>query len=171
MMLGKKIGATISSTGDDYAEEKWIRNIPAFSVTEFQDKENVDVLLSVCGGVQDDVEKTLLEAGYKNPEYSNSFLPEAMDLMYPFLFEDSTACIEGLYEYGKVRLNTEGIVIDAGANIGMFSCLAASRNCKVYAFEPSAAINEVLMQNAVLYGNSINVINLSEIKNDNTLMT
>jgi FkbM family methyltransferase len=43
---------------------------------------------------------------------------------------------EGPYEVDNVRLSPEDIVIDAGANIGLFSALACSLGCTVYAFEP-----------------------------------
>lgn len=83
-------------------------------------------------------------------EYEESFLVEAVDLLYPFLFGDLRACVEGPYEYGKAVFR-RGTVIDAGANIGMFSCCAAARGCRVYAFEPTASAREYLRKNAGLY--------------------
>lgn len=83
-------------------------------------------------------------------EYKESFLVEAVDILYPFLFGDLTACVEGPYEYGEAMC-TGGAVIDAGANIGMFACCAASRGCKVYAFEPTASARGYLLENAALY--------------------
>lgn len=83
-------------------------------------------------------------------EYEESFLTEAVDIFYPFLFSDTRACVEGPYEYGEVKCE-EGIVIDAGANIGMFSCCAASRGSKIYAFEPTASARKYLRENAALY--------------------
>lgn len=83
-------------------------------------------------------------------EYKESFLVEAVDLLYPFLFHEFGACVEGPYEYGAVRYE-KGVVIDAGANIGMFSCCAASRGCKVYAFEPTRTTRNYLkkMRNCI----------------------
>lgn len=43
---------------------------------------------------------------------------------------------EGPYEYGPVRLKSGSTVIDCGANIGLFSAYAASKGCRVFAFEP-----------------------------------
>ncbi|MGN0345073.1 MAG: FkbM family methyltransferase [Lachnospiraceae bacterium] len=83
-------------------------------------------------------------------EYAESFLVEAVDILYPFLFHEVGACVEGPYEYGAVRCE-KGVVIDAGANIGMFSCCAASKGCKVYAFEPTRTARDYLKKNAELY--------------------
>ena len=90
-------------------------------------------------------------------EYEEHFLVEAVDILYPFLFNDVKACVEGPYEYGAVTFE-EGIVIDAGANIGMFSCCAASRKCKVYAFEPTRIARDYLRKNSELYPDRIEVI-------------
>ena len=43
---------------------------------------------------------------------------------------------EGPYENDLVRLNRGDTVFDVGANIGLFSALACTLGCKVYAFEP-----------------------------------
>lgn len=84
-------------------------------------------------------------------EYQESFLVEAVDILYPFMFSDTGACVEGPYEYGEVVCKEGEVVIDAGANIGMFSCCAASKGCKVFAFEPTEKTREYLRQNAELY--------------------
>lgn len=76
---------------------------------------------------------------------------EAVDILYPFMFSDTGACVEGPYEYGKVVCKEGEVVIDAGANIGMFSCCAASKECKVFAFEPTEKTREYLRQNVELY--------------------
>lgn len=83
-------------------------------------------------------------------EYTESFLVEAVDILYPFLFNEVEACVEGPYEYGAVTCE-KGVVIDAGANIGMFSCCAASKGCKVYAFEPTKTARDYLRRNVQLY--------------------
>lgn len=43
---------------------------------------------------------------------------------------------EGAYETEGTMLTESDIVIDAGANLGIFSALACSLGCTVYAFEP-----------------------------------
>lgn len=43
---------------------------------------------------------------------------------------------EGLYEIENVRLRKGDVVLDAGANIGLFTAYAAHKGCKVFAVEP-----------------------------------
>ncbi|QNU67956.1 FkbM family methyltransferase [Ruminiclostridium herbifermentans] len=57
---------------------------------------------------------------------------------------------EGPYEIEEVQVNANDIVIDAGANMGMFSILAAKKGAKVYAFEPQAVFLNYLNQNCKL---------------------
>jgi len=43
---------------------------------------------------------------------------------------------EGSYEQFGLKVEKSDVVVDAGANIGIFSLYAASKGAKVYAFEP-----------------------------------
>jgi len=55
---------------------------------------------------------------------------------------------EGPYEFEEVSLEKGDIVIDAGANMGVFSVFAATRGAsRVYAFEPIELIHGILRQN------------------------
>ena len=54
---------------------------------------------------------------------------------------------EGPYETEEVQLKEDDIVIDAGANRGIFSVLAASKGAYVYAFEPQHQIFHTLLFN------------------------
>ena len=55
---------------------------------------------------------------------------------------------EGPYQYNSVFLQPEDIVIDAGANMGIFSIFANHfYNCKCYAFEPVQSVIEVFKKN------------------------
>lgn len=59
-----------------------------------------------------------------------------------------TLSVEGAYESEKVRLKTNDIVIDAGANMGMFSVFATLKKVsKVYAFEPQKEAIRILEEN------------------------
>ena len=59
---------------------------------------------------------------------------------------------EGPYELGEhVRLKSGDIVIDCGANMGVFSSLAAHKGCKVYAFEPSGAVVDRYLRHVAHY--------------------
>ena len=55
---------------------------------------------------------------------------------YPHLISEQSLG-EGPYELGKVCLNKGDVVIDAGANIGLFSILSSLKGCITYSFEPS----------------------------------
>lgn len=68
--------------------------------------------------------------GYRN------FLSEAGDLLLPPIWDDYERIDEGAYEYGSVQLKEGDIVFDCGANIGIFSAVAAWKGASVYAFEP-----------------------------------
>lgn len=54
--------------------------------------------------------------------------------------------VEGPYEYGQVRLMPKDIVIDCGANLGLFSLLAHYRGAQAYAIEPMQKNIEVLQE-------------------------
>ncbi|MGC8735101.1 MAG: hypothetical protein ACP5RD_08800, partial [bacterium] len=66
-----------------------------------------------------------------------AFIGEFFDFIYPYLFNDySYVHGEGPYLYQNVQINKGDVVIDAGANIGLFSALASFLGGIVYAFEP-----------------------------------
>lgn len=63
----------------------------------------------------------------------------------------STFYDEGSYQIGEVKLKKGDIVIDAGANMGLFSLLASTNDVsKVYAFEPQKKVIEILNENIIL---------------------
>jgi FkbM family methyltransferase len=66
---------------------------------------------------------------------------------------------EGPYEIENVRISKEDIVIDAGANLGVFSLLAMNQGAeKVYAFEPNPRIFNQFLHAQVELNHSQNVI-------------
>jgi FkbM family methyltransferase len=86
------------------------------------------------------------------------FFPIYYDVIYPRLvhFPIPIIVVEGPYEFGGVDLKEGDYIIDAGANIGVFSLYAAKKigsQGKVFSFEPmeearmiiesSAKINDV----------------------------
>ncbi len=90
-----------------------------------------------------------------------------LGLIYPYLTKKEQACfsyksffskkevkeIEGPYETDGVNLNEGDYVIDAGANIGMFSIFASSKigeKGKIFAFEPIPEAQELLRENIEL---------------------
>ncbi|MCT4686248.1 FkbM family methyltransferase [Vallitalea sp.] len=79
------------------------------------------------------------------------------DLILPSIFNDYSLVMEGPYEYGQVVLeNTqEGVVFDCGANMGLFSCYAATKGYTSYCFEPTKSLGKILKKHSNLNNNLI----------------
>jgi len=93
------------------------------------------------------------------PTYFSMLYSEFFDVISPSVFSDSLVEREGPYESENVKVNKGDFVIDAGANIGMFSCVAASKGATVYGFEPIRNTAEFARKNAALYPvGQVNVI-------------
>lgn len=76
---------------------------------------------------------------------------EMRDILFQHLYnvkEDCPYYFEGPYEYKGVILKPGDVVIDAGANLGMFSAVASYKGCTVHAFEPVPQNLELLKQTA-----------------------
>ena len=88
------------------------------------------------------------------------FISECIDLIHPYLYEDYPLLNEGTYEQHGISVEKDDIVIDAGANIGIFSLFAVSKGALVYAFEPIDKISEVLEKSKALnaYTEEIKII-------------
>ena len=78
-------------------------------------------------------------------DYQLSFYMETEDLLCPALQDTERDYCEGPYELENVILKENDVVIDCGSNIGLFSLHAASKGCKVYAFEPDKK-NRLLLE-------------------------
>ena len=64
---------------------------------------------------------------------------ELRDILYEHIYKAGNDCpyyYEGPYEYAEITLQEGDVVIDAGANIGMFSALASYKGASVFSFEP-----------------------------------
>ncbi|MGZ3863606.1 MAG: FkbM family methyltransferase [Bacteroidia bacterium] len=64
---------------------------------------------------------------------------ELRDILYEHIYKAGYDCpyyYEGPYEYEEIFLKEGDVVIDAGANIGMFSALASHKGANVFSFEP-----------------------------------
>jgi FkbM family methyltransferase len=111
-----------------------------------------------------DFSKEVLEIGgfkiynmFLFEKYFISTVFEIADLILPYI-GDTTLTHEGCYEDGKVQLKVGDTVIDCGANIGIFSAVAAQKGCKVYAFEPTPETIHFLEKTVQLHGDSIQIV-------------
>ncbi len=86
----------------------------------------------------------------KEKSYRAMLTGEWFDFMTASLFGDGKTLSEGPYEYGNITINPGEIVMDVGANIGMFACLAAAKGATVYAFEPTLSTYKQLCDNAAI---------------------
>ncbi len=79
--------------------------------------------------------------------FPSAVIIETFDILSNYI-KESEYCdtSEGPYEYKEVQLEEGDTVIDCGANVGMFSSLAAYRTNggKVYAFEPVPQLISIL---------------------------
>jgi FkbM family methyltransferase len=86
---------------------------------------------------------------------------EALDILAADILGNEALCkinyVEGPYEYKDVRVSPADIVIDCGANMGVFSALAANRGGIVYAFEPSRYIIEQYLGKTAAHNPNISV--------------
>lgn len=69
---------------------------------------------------------------------TQDLLNNYMDILHNALFPDdySQPYAEGSYEIPEMKLKKGDLVIDAGANIGLFSAYACSKGCASIMFEP-----------------------------------
>lgn len=82
----------------------------------------------------------------------------------PFVFGE---LISDYYGLEKIQLSENDIVLDIGANVGMFSIYAKKKfGCKVIAFEPVLSNFEQFQKNIILNG-----LSLSDIELHNTAIT
>lgn len=81
------------------------------------------------------------------------FIMEANDLLFPYIARnskeyDSIQVGEGTYERFGIEIEEGDVVIDCGANIGLFSLFAGYRKAsKVISFEPVVYAHDLLTKN------------------------
>ena len=91
----------------------------------------------------------------QDPVFRANTFGELGNIVMPSLFGDESASCLGPYEYGsEIQLKKGQVVFDLGANVGLFSCVAAAKGCRVYAFEPEEVpVYSYLKKNAGLNPN------------------
>lgn len=91
----------------------------------------------------------------RDPIFKANVLGEFGNIVLPALFNDERMCVLGPYERKpNIEVKEGDVVFDLGASVGLFSCVAASKASKVYAFEPgNMPIYKYLVKNTKLYKN------------------
>lgn len=73
----------------------------------------------------------------KDEIFKANVLGELGNIVLPSMFKDERMSCLSPYEQGEeVCLHEGDVVLDLGANVGLFSCVAVAKGCQVYAFEP-----------------------------------
>lgn len=93
-----------------------------------------------------------------NQELRDSFYATIGDEIFPGVYGDYSLVIDGAYEWDDVCLKEGDYIVDAGANLGLFSCYAAQKGCTVYACEPGTKSIEMLNKQKELYSKEITII-------------
>ncbi len=88
-----------------------------------------------------------------NSDLKGAFFETVGDELSPSILNDFSLVVDGAYEFENVYLEEGDFIIDAGANIGLYSCYAANKGCTVYACEPGKKSLEILEKQKMLYDN------------------
>lgn len=128
-----------------------------------KNKYRLELLSLICSAVEASVNKTTfiwnnVKLSYKIWDSNPSlFIYEAADILFDALYEemDDIEYIEGPYELGNVKIDSDDIILDIGANYGLFSAIAATKapSGHIYAFEPVSSTKEVLNHTVTQYRN------------------
>ncbi|MCI8544943.1 MAG: FkbM family methyltransferase [Bacilli bacterium] len=83
-----------------------------------------------------------------NYEDYKCFKAEFLDIVMPYVVLENNPqpFLEGPYEYHDVTLKKGDIVLDLGANYGLFSSVALAKGCRVYAFEPTEIVRKKYLE-------------------------
>lgn len=135
----------------DYATIEYQNSILSYFYMKLFSKNNVDM---------DNVMIELNGVSIRNPLKMNevdfkAVLIEMNDLVMGDIFSDVSMWSEGPYQYEHVFLEKGDVVLDCGANLGLFSCIAASKGCTTYAFEPTQRLYQDLKFCADYYDQKI----------------
>jgi FkbM family methyltransferase len=107
------------------------------------------------------------------------FNADFLDIIFPYLVNEAKIAVpiqslvnptEGPYELDEnICLRENDIVIDCGANIGVFSALAAAKGCVVYSFEPFPYIVQNYLSKTASWNKNINICQYALWDSENIL--
>lgn len=123
----------------DFVKYSYFHNIMTYDFSPFFDKD--DKFLDIYGLKIPRIEQKDVSSFWY--EFPDLVLPYKLEVDgHKYEFDRIHALInEGPYELNDhVSVNENDVVIDCGANIGLFSAIAAQKNAICYAFEPSSTI-------------------------------
>jgi FkbM family methyltransferase len=102
-----------------------------------------------------------------NEAEKTSFIVGIVEILIPYLIQNPELVetlfgkdieCEGLYEPNEyIQLKSGDIVIDAGANAGLFSALGSAKGCCVYSFEPMPYMRENYLMKVATWNRNITV--------------
>ena len=98
------------------------------------------------------------------------FRSELIDLVLPYFYNypnnNKAPFHEGPYEYKDVKIRNNDVVFDLGANFGIFSAFASSKNCEIHAFEPTLETVEKYLSKTARLNPNINIVTKA-VSNEN----
>lgn len=95
----------------------------------------------------------------KEKIFKANLLGELGNIVMPSIFNDELVSCLGPYEYqDNIRMKEGGVVFDLGASVGLFSCVAAAKGCKVYAFEPKGIPMYDYLEKTVSLNKAITIV-------------
>ena len=93
------------------------------------------------------------------------FTRDAIDIILPNLkrIKNKRLLIsyEDPYEYKNVQISPNNIVVDCGANVGLFSAMASNKGAKVRAFEAIPSIIDRYLSKTAAINSDITIVNLA----------
>ena len=102
--------------------------------------------------------KVLNPLKFENRRDQYLYLTELCDFILPTQDETWNIINEGPYDWGNAILEHGDVVLDCGANMGLFSTYAAQKGCTCYAFEPFPELKETIEKMCEINEVSINLV-------------
>ena len=95
-------------------------------------------------------------------EYRRHYKTQIFDLIFSYRIgypeNPRVPFYEGPYEYGNVKVEKNDLVLDVGANYGLFSAYASSKGAKVIAFEPNEQICDLYLSQTARLNPNIDIV-------------